>query len=56
MCLIEIGRMSKIVLIRDMNGRFGNIEVADVVGKWGMNGVNEMVNTWWTHVQKGICS
>ena len=38
---MEIRRGSRIVLIRDMNGRVGNSEVAGVVGKWGVDGVNE---------------
>ena len=38
-CLMEIGRGSRIVLIGDMNGRVG--EVAGVVAKWGVDGVNE---------------
>ena len=29
------------MLIGYMNGRVGNSEVADVVGKWGVDGVNE---------------
>ena len=35
MCLMEIGRESRIMLIVFMNGRVGNSEVEGVVGKWG---------------------
>ena len=37
----ECERGSEIVLIRDMNGRVGNKEIAGVVRKWGMDEVNE---------------
>ena len=37
--LMEIGRGSKCVLIRDMNGRVGNNEIG-VVGNWGVDEVN----------------
>ena len=40
-CLMEIGRGSRIELIEDMNGRVGNNEVAGVVGKWVVDGMNE---------------
>ena len=36
-----IERGSNIVLIGDMNGRVGSSEVAFVVRKWGLGGVNE---------------
>ena len=38
-CVIETGRRCRIVLKR--NGRIGNSEVIGVLGKWGMDGVNE---------------
>ena len=40
-CLIEMGRENKKVLIGDMNGKVGNKKMAGVVGKWGVDGVNE---------------
>ena len=39
-CAMEIGRGSRSVN-RRLNGRIGNSEVADVVGKWSVDGVNE---------------
>ena len=40
-CLMEIGRWSRIVLMREMNRRFENSEVGSVVRKWGGHGMNE---------------
>ena len=40
-CLRRFERGRKIVLMGDMNGRVGSSEVAGVVGKWGVEGVNE---------------
>ncbi len=37
--MFEIGR--RIVVFGDMNGRVSNSELAGVVGKWGVEGVNE---------------
>ncbi len=37
--MFEKGR--KVVLFGDMNGMVGNSELAGVVGKWGVEGVNE---------------
>ena len=35
-CLMEIGRGNRIVLIGYVNGKVGNKEIAEVVGKWGI--------------------
>ncbi len=40
-CLRKIVGGKRVVLIRDMNGRVGNSEVAGVVRKWGVDRVNE---------------
>ncbi len=40
-CLRSFERGSRIVLRGDMNGRVGRNEVAGVVEKWGMDGINE---------------
>ncbi len=40
-CLRSFERGSRIVLMGDMNGRVGSNRVAGVVGKWGVDGVNE---------------
>ena len=40
-CLRSFERGSRIVLMGDMNGRVGSNEIAGVVGKWGVDGVNE---------------
>ena len=40
-CLKKIGKGRRVVLLGDMNGRVGNNEIGSVVGKWGVDGVNE---------------
>ena len=40
-CLRSFNRGTRIVLIGDMNGRVGSNEIAEVVGKWGVDGINE---------------
>ncbi len=37
----EFERGSRIVLMGDMNGRVGRNDIAGVVGKWGVDGINE---------------
>lgn len=40
-CIKKLESGRRVVLIRDMNGRVGVVEVAGVVGKWGADGVSE---------------
>ena len=40
-CLRSFDTGSRIVLLGDMNGRVGSSEIAGLVGKWGVDGVNE---------------
>ncbi len=39
--LRSFDRGSRIELMVDMNGRVGRKEIAGVVGKWGVDGINE---------------
>ncbi len=41
-CLRSFERGNRIVLMGDMNGRVGRNEIAGVVGKWGLDGINEI--------------
>ncbi len=37
----RVERESRIVFLGDMKGKVGSNEVAGVVGKWGVDGVNQ---------------
>ncbi len=40
-CLGMFEEGKRIIVLGDMNGRVGSSELAGVVGKWGVGGVNE---------------
>lgn len=45
-CLKKFVR-GRVVLLGNMNEGVENNERAGVAGKWSIDGVNEMVSTWW---------